>query len=103
MDKMTLFDHLVDVDGRENNVIRDTLKCTCGNECFNIYYFGKRTSEFLAADILKSNNKIRVVAHYELCDKSYGFDNQTTSRLQFNEHLGLTPNLVIYAFQWYTN
>ncbi len=97
MDKITLFDHLVDVDEREKDAIRGTLRCTCGNDYFKIYYFGKRTRGILSPDILKMNKKIQIVAHCELCNKSYEFDNHNnTSRFQLNEHFGLTPDLVIY-------
>ncbi|HAX03012.1 MAG: hypothetical protein A2Y45_06225 [Tenericutes bacterium GWC2_34_14] len=96
MDKITLFDHLVDIDEREKDAIKGTLRCACGNDYFKIYYFGKRTRGILSPDILKINKKIQIVAHCELCYKSYGFDNHNTSRLQFNQHLGLTPDLVMY-------
>lgn len=96
MNKLTIFDHLVDVDEREKNAIRGTLRCSCGNDYFRIYYFGKRTRGILSLDIIRLNKKIVILTHRELCDKTYGFDNCNQSKIQFNEQSKITQDLIVY-------
>lgn len=96
MNELTIFDHLVDIDEREKNGIRGTLKCSCGNDYFKIYYYGKRTRGILSPDIIRLNKRIVVLAQCELCDRKYGFDNLNLSKIQFNEHLKITQDLIAY-------
>jgi hypothetical protein len=96
MNKLTIFDHLVDVDEREKRAIRGILRCSCGNDYFKIYYYGKRTRGILSPDIIRLNKRIVVLAHCELCDKTYGFDNRNQSKIQFNEQLKITQDLIAY-------
>jgi hypothetical protein len=96
MSKLTIFDHLVDVDEREKNAIRGTLRCSCGNGYFKIYYYGKRTRGILSPDITRLNKRIVFLAHCELCDKSYEFDNRNLSKILFNEQSIITQDLIVY-------
>ncbi|MFH5882140.1 hypothetical protein [Liberiplasma polymorphum] len=96
MNELTIFDHLVDIDEREKNAIRGTLRCSCGNDYFKIYYYGKRTRGILSPDIIRLNKRIVVLAHCELCDKAYGFDNYNLYKIQFNEQSKITQDLIAY-------
>ncbi len=96
MNKLTIFDYLVDVEAREKNAIRGTLRCSCGNDYFKIYYYGKRTRGILSPDIIRLNKRIVVLAHCELCDKTYDFDNLNLSKIQFNEQSKITHDLIAY-------
>lgn len=96
MNELTIFDHLVDIDEREKNAIRGTLRCSCGNDYFKIYYYGKRTRGILSPDIIRLNKRIVVLAQCELCDRKYGFDNRNLSKIQFNEQLEITQDLIAY-------
>ncbi len=101
LDKMTLFDHLVDIDERENSAIRGTLRCTCGNEYFNIYYFGKRTRGILAPDIIKQKGKINILAYCDKCMKSYGFNNYNKPKIQFNDNSHVELDMLSYDDQYH--
>ncbi|MDY0276753.1 MAG: hypothetical protein RBQ97_01575 [Acholeplasma sp.] len=96
MNESTIFDHLFDTDEREKHAIRGTLRCSCGNDYFKIYYYGKRTRGILSPDIISLNKRIVVLAHCELCDKTYGFDNRNLSKIQFNEQSKITHDLIAY-------
>ena len=96
MNELTIFDHLVDIDEREKHAIRGTLRCSCGNDYFKIYYYGKRTRGILSPDIIRLNNRIVVLAQCELCDRAYGFDNRNLSKIQFNEQSKVRKDLIAY-------
>lgn len=48
MEELSIFERLVNTEEREKAAIRGTLRCSCGNEYFRIYFFGKRTRGILA-------------------------------------------------------
>lgn len=96
MNRLIIFDHLVDVETREKNAIRGTLRCSCGNDYFKIYYYGKRSRGILSSDIIRLNKRIVVLAHCELCDRTFGFDNRNLSKIQFNEQSKITHDLIAY-------
>ncbi|MDD2259458.1 MAG: hypothetical protein WC278_05765 [Bacilli bacterium] len=96
MEELSIFERLVNTEEREKAAIRGTLRCSCGNEYFRIYFFGKRTRGILAPDITRQKDKINIQAYCEICEKSYGFDNKSQSQIQFNDLSKVTSDLVLY-------
>ena len=96
LDKLSIFERLIDVEEREHSAIRGVLKCVCGNEHFKMFFFGKRTKGILAPDIVRLKGKISILAFCDQCEKAYGFDNFNQSHIMFNEQSRLTNELSQY-------
>lgn len=99
MEQLSIFERLVDIDQRDQDAIQGTLRCTCGNDHFGIYFYGKRTKGILAPDIVRREGKICILAYCELCGISYGFDNFEQSRIQFNDESKITNELSVFDTQ----
>lgn len=59
-------------------------------------FFGKHTKGILNPDVIRQKGKISILAYWELCEKSYGFDNYKHPYINFNDQSKKTNDLSIY-------
>jgi len=67
MEKLKTIDNLCRIEEIEDCALKGDLVCTCGNEFFSVFYYGKQTKGILAPDLVRYKGSLFVEGRCSVC------------------------------------
>ncbi|MFH0993841.1 MAG: hypothetical protein V1761_05790 [bacterium] len=67
MERLSTFDHLCHIEEKAGCTLQGDLVCSCENEWFSLFYFGKQTKGILSPDIVRKQKTLFLEGRCFVC------------------------------------